>query len=304
MAESVDPIIADLAKAVRGSREALDRGLHLLALAPAGTPRGPGSGQTFTEAKLLFIRSNSWEVAWGGRRERLIAGDLLTVAPGTTHRERVPTGKTQVVNVLTAEDDLVVTSAHVVAPFAVQIRGERRLLAADGRLIRQLVIVLADAARPAVLHGSARRLLMELLMAAVGRPAGTQQGGDFLAASCRRLIEERHSDPGCTATVLAKSLDVHPGSLSRAFSRATGGTVIAALMARRILAAQELLSAGTLPVAEVARRCGFHRRDVFTRAFRAATDRSPSQWRRLGFLHEDVLRKMPAATSTKKRPEA
>ncbi len=286
-----DPAAA-LAAACRAALHALGRGGRLIAIGPGGRPHGPGSDQLFHEAKILFVRSNAWEIAWGQRRERLVAGEVLLVAPGTIHRERVPAGqRTQVLNLFTAGEDLVVTVAEVTAPFTVQMRGESRFLAARGELLRHLVVLLAGDSGLATARRQAEQLMLHLLLAASSRPQRSQRGGDFLAIACRRLIEDRHTDPACNVARLAAALDVHPGSLARAFRRATGNTVAAALAARRMQSAQRLLVQARLPIAEVARRSGFTRRDVFTRAFRAATDRSPVQWRRLGFLEDDVLRR-------------
>jgi AraC-like DNA-binding protein len=74
------------------------------------------------------------------------------------------------------------------------------------------------------------------------------------------------------------------------FLHKTGLTVHAALRQRRIIEAQRLLLRTTLTVDEIARRCGFARRDSFTRAFRTLANCSPKHYRRLGHLEGEVLK--------------
>jgi AraC-like DNA-binding protein len=282
-----------LRQAVRAAQRGLRRGSRLLAIRAAGRPQGDGTGQLFSEAKILLIRDQGWTVNWGQRQECLQAPDILLVAPGTTHREQSPgPGPTEVVNIFTSGDNLIVGAATVHPPFEVQVHLEELLSAAGGVLIRHLVILLAEERHPPAILAQARHLLLDLL-AEVSESSLRQpvRGGDFVATACRHLIDDHHADPACTVASLAATLGLHPGSLSRTFRRATGGTVAGALAARRIQAAQHLLVEQRLPIAEIARRCGFTRRDVFTRAFRAATGHAPVDWRRFGFVEEDVLRR-------------
>jgi AraC family transcriptional regulator len=79
-------------------------------------------------------------------------------------------------------------------------------------------------------------------------------------------------------------LGLQPGSLARLFHRRTGTTVSAALAARRLRTAQDLLLRPELSVQEVALASGFVRVDSFNRVFRSATGQSPSRWRRMGVL--------------------
>ncbi len=70
--------------------------------------------------------------------------------------------------------------------------------------------------------------------------------------------------------------------LARAFHRRVGEAPWAWITARRLERAQRLLTGTTLPMAEVARQCGYASPQVFARNLVAATGRGPRDWRRGG----------------------
>ncbi len=81
------------------------------------------------------------------------------------------------------------------------------------------------------------------------------------------------------AAVIADALHMSPRTLQR---RLEGeGTALTDVIARaRRELAERLLSDATLPLAEIAARCGFSELATFSRAFKRWTGKPPGQWRR------------------------
>jgi AraC-like DNA-binding protein len=81
------------------------------------------------------------------------------------------------------------------------------------------------------------------------------------------------------AAALAEALHMSPRTLQR---RLEGeGTALTDVVARaRRDLAEKLLSDASLPLAEVAARCGFSELATFSRAFKRWTGKPPGQWRR------------------------
>ena len=81
------------------------------------------------------------------------------------------------------------------------------------------------------------------------------------------------------ATAIADALHMSPRTLQR---RLEGeGTALTDLVARaRRDLAERLLSDASLPLAEIAARCGFSELATFSRAFKRWTGKPPGQWRR------------------------
>jgi AraC-like DNA-binding protein len=81
------------------------------------------------------------------------------------------------------------------------------------------------------------------------------------------------------AAAIANALHMSPRTLQR---RLEGeGTALTDVVARaRREFAERLLSDATLPLAEIAARCGFSELATFSRAFKRWTGKPPGQWRR------------------------
>lgn len=104
--------------------------------------------------------------------------------------------------------------------------------------------------------------------------------------SRRRLYEvacvaiERHYRRSLTLGVLAHVLATSPRQLQRAFDQFGERTFREELLARRMLAAAELLAQPTLPLQDVARLAGYRPGLHFARAFRRCHGLSPTAYRR------------------------
>jgi AraC-like DNA-binding protein len=89
------------------------------------------------------------------------------------------------------------------------------------------------------------------------------------------IIAQEFADPELSAGSLAQRTGYHRGSLSRLFTRETGGTIIGHLTRVRLREARALLAHTREPVAAVARQCGFRDVTYFCRWFRKHTGRTP-----------------------------
>ncbi|MFW5846078.1 MAG: helix-turn-helix domain-containing protein [Planctomycetota bacterium] len=87
---------------------------------------------------------------------------------------------------------------------------------------------------------------------------------------------QTHIHRAVTIAAVARELGCSRSSLQRCCQRHAGRSPTAVLRELRLQAAHELLQQGVLPVAAVARRCGFTDASAFTRAFRRWAGCSPS----------------------------
>lgn len=97
-------------------------------------------------------------------------------------------------------------------------------------------------------------------------------------------ISAQWDDPDLSINQLAQRLDVHRSQLTRHFSAAIGVSPLAYITSKRIQAAQTLLKNTELPVAEIARRCGFSDPSYFTRVFGQRCGVTPQEFRHSAIL--------------------
>lgn len=79
---------------------------------------------------------------------------------------------------------------------------------------------------------------------------------------------------------LAQSSHLHPTYFHKMFKAAFGHTPVQRLLMYRMIAAKDLLSAGNLPISEIAGMCGFSSQNYFTYKFKEKFGHSPSQYRK------------------------
>ncbi|MDJ0387583.1 GlxA family transcriptional regulator [Roseomonas sp. E05] len=120
------------------------------------------------------------------------------------------------------------------------------------------------------------------------RPGGQAQFSAALAAQASSRDSDFAALLGWMAANLAADLRVEalaeragmaPRSFARAFLAQTGETPAHAVEGLRVEAARHLLEAGELPVAEIARRCGFGDDERMRRAFLRRLGASPAEYR-------------------------
>lgn len=120
-------------------------------------------------------------------------------------------------------------------------------------------------------------LLEDLENVAPGPPHGDHQ----LPTRLRRTLAWVQAEPGRPVSLdqLAVVAGVSRATITRLFRTHLQTSPLAWVLQTRIDAAKVLLTTTSLPVSEVARRCGFPDAYYFSRQFRLRTGSSPSTWR-------------------------
>lgn len=97
-------------------------------------------------------------------------------------------------------------------------------------------------------------------------------------AAALRQLETAYADP-LTPSGLARLANLPVARFARLIKRIFGITPVQLIAKTRIAAASRLLRETDLPVAAIAQECGFYDHSAFTRAFRAVTSVTPTQFR-------------------------
>lgn len=108
-------------------------------------------------------------------------------------------------------------------------------------------------------------------------PAGAGRIPAGLAAALDHL--EAHYDEELSPTSLAARAGIPPVRFARLIKRLFRTTPSQLISHTRLAAASRWLEESQKPVAEIAHACGFYDHSAFTRAFRAATGMTPTQFR-------------------------
>ena len=101
-----------------------------------------------------------------------------------------------------------------------------------------------------------------------------------LPERCISLIRDNFDNPSFDVNSLAEILDVNRSSISRIFREEMHTTLKGYLIACRIQRALSLLKETSLPVAKIARACGYSNPDYFAKAIRKASGFVPREFRR------------------------
>lgn len=109
--------------------------------------------------------------------------------------------------------------------------------------------------------------------------AQTADSGETLTAAFTALVEREFRNQVGVQN-LAAALGVTPTHLSRVTRRVSGRAALDILADRRHFEACRLLAGSTLSVSEIAAESGFASPAYFTRAFRARSGSSPSEFRK------------------------
>jgi AraC-like DNA-binding protein len=108
-------------------------------------------------------------------------------------------------------------------------------------------------------------------------PAGAGRIPAGLASALDHL--EAHYDEELSPTSLAERSGIPPVRFARLIKRLFRTTPSQLISHTRLAAASRWLEESQKPVAEIAHACGFYDHSAFTRAFRAATGLTPTQFR-------------------------
>jgi len=240
-----------------------------------GVDNGPGF------CVLVFVPRGVVRAEVGGGVLVLPPGSLLLAPPGSGLRLtdlEVPSVSfsRSLVGVFAESLDAAVVRVLTGPPGAV------RLSASDA----QEAVALLEGIRREVREVGAGSLslvrlkVLELLLLFV-RGLGPEAGSEGLVRvdEVRLFLDEHYADDASVADV-ARHFGLHPASLSRAFRRETGSTVVDYLNRVRVRKSCDLLKRTQAPILEIALFVGYHSLSHFNLIFRRSTGMSPRDYRK------------------------
>ncbi|MBV8045206.1 AraC family transcriptional regulator [Pluralibacter sp.] len=122
-------------------------------------------------------------------------------------------------------------------------------------------------------------LILQQLAAAASGDSASEEPGVALAWRAQQMIRTRYH-LSLSTSQLARELHCNADYLGRVFRRVFNLTLTASIHRQRILAAEKLLVSDSLPLQEVALRCGFNEIGYFRQVFRKHTGLTPAGWKR------------------------
>ena len=232
------------------------------------------------DLELLAVLSGSVEAEIGGRKASLGAGDFAMVFPHQLHQYRC------------ALEDGTKVAFIIAKPWCF---GEYVHALLGGRPAEP--VWRADALPPDIswavgrlLDPDARqnralgRALLQIVLAHICTEYPLQEDGDagFADMTCRAVdYVQQHYDEPLLLEDVARALGISRYALSRLFNGRLGVRFTSYLNELRIHKAQNLLQGSTIPIGDVAQRCGFENARTFNRAFLACCGKPPREYRAL-----------------------
>lgn len=128
--------------------------------------------------------------------------------------------------------------------------------------------------------GRSRLKIHSLFYGMLDRLPARQDETLYVLAPAMRCMEERIGDPALNNRVLADAAGVSEVYFRQLFVKYYGSTPRQYLLEVRMHKARQLLTEGTLKVADVAAACGFSNAYHFCRSFRERTGQTPGEYRR------------------------
>ena len=101
-----------------------------------------------------------------------------------------------------------------------------------------------------------------------------------IVRQAQQIIHADFTDPDLSVDRIAGQLNYHRGSMSRAFHRHTGVTIIDYIAQVRLQHARMLLMNSEHRISDIASRCGFRESNYFCRWINRHTGLPPSKLRR------------------------
>ena len=126
--------------------------------------------------------------------------------------------------------------------------------------------------------------LMMLLLKATDLIGSAQsenkpEGGYFPEIIIDRYISDAEGNPNASLGELAERLNLSTKQTERLIYNLTGTTLKKLILRQRMSIALELLKTTSLPIAEIAIKCGYNSYDVFFKAFSKYYGKSPKELR-------------------------
>lgn len=225
-------------------------------------------------AQLVLPLFGELLVDVGGREGRLTAGRAAVVARGSSHTQAARD----------ANSSLILD----IAPDWLEGDEAARLLDEPFHAVPAAAMKLVDYMALTVNQGEvtpeSRQFWAALFLEALVQPR--PEPATRLASVLRAV--ERHPGHPWTTSQMAAQAAVSPSRLHALFRREMNSTPQQWLATLRLKQACELLQGTTLPIIEIAYRCGYSDQSAFTRAFVRAHDQTPSAYRKA----EQVLRSL------------
>jgi AraC family transcriptional regulator len=217
------------------------------------------------EAQMTILLAGAIRETVGGREE---FGTPLSVAvkpPGVRHADEVGPAGARTLQIAFPVDD------GGAAP-----RVWRWIHAGPG--IATMLSLAAAVQRRGELPSS----LEDAVWDAVGSIPADGPPRPGAGAEIRRIRERIDDEPeGATVAALARQAGLHPASLTRAFRRSFGVSVVAYRTGRRFRRAAQAIAAGGEDLTRIALDSGYADHAHLTRDFRRRSGLAPSEYRRV-----------------------
>lgn len=247
--------------------------------------------------ELVVVREGNASHGFGGAKNRIGPGDVFLILPGETHYY-AEARKLGIYNILFSrhffaqllaefqgaaeiEAYLGLPNASSPKPRSLEIRHfDQRLLFQITELLDEILLEEKEnrsGARLMVL-GNALKLLT--LICRHAKKNAAVQSGDA-AGKIHGMVREldRSFAEEWSLRSMAEASGFSIGGFRQQFRRIIGEPPVAWLLSLRLEKAAHLLRSSTLPVADVAERCGFHDSNYFSRQFHRKFGCSPRRFR-------------------------
>ena len=235
----------------------------------AGSTIAPHS---HSHSSLTIVLGGSYEEVIGGRAGMETPGSALICPAGLPHAQQFGARGAR---------KMIITPAGALLDYLTGTTPFQAAPAARSTAIRRLACRI-DAERrtdDAFTRGAIEGLIWQA-SAELGRGlAGASIPASTIVRRARTLMEAVEGEP-LSVAALARHVDCHPATLTRAFRREHGCTPGAYQREMRVRKAAALISSTTLPIAVIAMDCGFCDQAHLARSFRAVLGCSPSEYRR------------------------
>ena len=245
--------------------------------------------------KIVYVRAGHGNKVINGRKYPFQAGSLFVIHPDDETTYDIKSGAIEIVNLVfmpamvasglrELEDDFDFFAIFGPHADASPPEGRQQLyILAATRPIERLIAMMEEefAKEPPNFRGMLKACLQSLLILACrqsGRKLASRRQ-EHIVHYVERLAAEHYAED-FDLGVVAKRIGVSKSHLCRLFKAATGVTVMARLLERRLEAARGLLEGGRRSVSEICFACGFNNLSYFYRAFEARHGSNPGAYRK------------------------
>lgn len=239
-------------------------------------------------AQLLWVRRGRFEALLDGRTLPLAGPALVTVPSMTAHGFRfAPTVDGLVFTLQERHLQALLVRAGTLATTLLQprawplARADTKPVAASAQALRDELRG-SGAWRATAIDAALLALLVAVARALPPAPAPADAPPERALAHVRRFraLVEAHYREQPPLSALAARLGITPTQLNRVCREVLGRPALQVLHQRLVLEAQRELAYTSMSVKQIALGLGFADAAYFTRFFRRATGRAPTEWRR------------------------